>query len=102
MSFKSMESDIAELKKQAQPVVKKKEFKLPWKVKSKSKKMINKGRALVVFLRFNKKLEFNYVKITDGVLALDSPNPDFKYKFYVYELEATYHYKNIPVYVLIS
>lgn len=98
MSLKQMQEDIALLKRNMQDEevrrYKKKEWKLPFGIRAKTKKAVKQGGVLCVFLRNNKTLEFKIAKVVGGMFEID------KYQFSAYENDAVYHYKKLPVAVI--
>jgi hypothetical protein len=67
---------------------KKKLFKLPGKVKSKSKKALKAGKTLAVILKNNKTIDFQWVENFGGLVQYGP------YEFSMYEVGAVYNYNN--------
>lgn len=74
--------------------MKKKEFKLPFGIKMKTRKAVRKGKVLAIYLRHNRNLEFRIADIFGGLIRLD------KYEVNLYETDAIYTYKKWPVVVV--
>lgn len=74
--------------------VKKKEFKLPFGIRMKTKRAVKKGKFLCVYLRNNKRMEFRIVDVFGGLIKVD------KYELFAYESDAVYNYKKFPVIVI--
>ena len=75
---------------------KKKSYRLPGKAKRLGKVAKKKGGFLGIILKANKNIEFRLVELKHGLLKFG------EYEFNAFENDAVYHYKNMPVVVVLE
>lgn len=76
--------------------VKKKSWKLPLGIRMRSRKAVKRGKFLCVWLGSNHVLDFKIVNVVGGMIKIG----DYQYK--AYEDGAIYHYKKLPVVVILE
>lgn len=76
--------------------VKKKSWKLPFGIRMRSRRAVKRGKFLCVWLGSNHVLDFKIVNVVGGLIQIN----DYQYK--AYEEGAIYHYKRLPVVVVLE
>ena len=93
----NVKNDVEQIKKDLVKPEKEKKFKFPFQFNMRLKKSVKQGKFLTILMRNNKSIEFKFCSLVAGCLDVEGIGI-----ISLYNSDAVYRYKNLPVIVILE